>query len=337
VASRARRFLVLGRRVGLGLVAALVVLVLIGSVTARLGPRFEPEGKLIAVDGTRLQVECKGVRGKSPTLVTLPGLGANAQCFYWLQRQLVDRMQVCRFDPLGKGFSPATSTPRDADTVGRLLFQALQRAGVEPPYVLAGHSFGGSYAHVIAGRNPRTVAGLVLLDSTHPEHFRHGASGAPGEGNRELSVAVGLLRMLAVAADGGLVDLYLKAFGGLPDDGLPPEIVAVNRSFYRTGKDLRATALELEAAPAVFAQAAQVTDLGHLPLLVVTAGKRTDKRESWMAQQAELARLSDRARHLTLPDADHDTLLAHQQHSRAVADAILALYATIESVERHGR
>jgi pimeloyl-ACP methyl ester carboxylesterase len=317
-----RRARVIAGRIALVSGVLLVALALIGVTVARVAPELEPEGEMVAVDGARLHLDCKGAPGRSPTLVMVPGLGANSQCFHWLQRLLDDQLQVCRFDPMGKGFSPLSDAPRDADTVSRQLLQALHHVGAKPPYVLTGHSLGGTYAELFAAHHRDAVAGLVLLDSTHPDHLQ------PSLG---LRLVVGSLRVLAVAADLGLVNLYLLAFGGLPDDGLPAEIVAVNRSFYRTGKDVRATASELQMAPHLFAHAARVKDLGDLPLLVVTAGARTEAPRVWMDRQRQLAKLSRRARHLTLPDANHDSLLAHREHARTVADAILDLYGTISA------
>jgi len=45
---------------------------------------------------------------------------------------------------------------------------ALAAAGVAPPYVLAAASFGGFTALAYAARHPATLAGLVLLDASHP-------------------------------------------------------------------------------------------------------------------------------------------------------------------------
>jgi pimeloyl-ACP methyl ester carboxylesterase len=44
----------------------------------------------------------------------------------------------------------------------------LIRAGEDGPYVLVGHSIGGSHAMTYAARYPEQVAGLVLLDSSDP-------------------------------------------------------------------------------------------------------------------------------------------------------------------------
>src|SRR5215471_2641867 len=43
-----------------------------------------------------------------------------------------------------------------------------QRAPVPGPYILVGHSIGGSFARIYAGRYRSEVAGLVLVDFANP-------------------------------------------------------------------------------------------------------------------------------------------------------------------------
>ena len=45
----------------------------------------------------------------------------------------------------------------------------MRRTGMPPPYVLVGHSLGGLYSMYYARAYPQEVAGLVLVDSSHPE------------------------------------------------------------------------------------------------------------------------------------------------------------------------
>lgn len=45
----------------------------------------------------------------------------------------------------------------------------LDEIGVEEPYILAGHSFGGLYANLFARLYPDAVAGVMMLEATAPE------------------------------------------------------------------------------------------------------------------------------------------------------------------------
>jgi pimeloyl-ACP methyl ester carboxylesterase len=49
----------------------------------------------------------------------------------------------------------------------------LRAAGVQPPYVLVGASFGGLNAQLFASEHPREVAAVVLVDGLHPDLDRH--------------------------------------------------------------------------------------------------------------------------------------------------------------------
>jgi len=47
----------------------------------------------------------------------------------------------------------------------------LHAAGIEGPYLIAGHSIGGLHAQVFASQYPEETAGLVLISSTHPDQI----------------------------------------------------------------------------------------------------------------------------------------------------------------------
>ena len=61
--------------------------------------------------------------------------------------------------------------PRDAQTIATELRDALREAAIEPPYVLAGHSFGGMPVRAFADLYPELTAGLVLVDASHPDQW----------------------------------------------------------------------------------------------------------------------------------------------------------------------
>ena len=59
--------------------------------------------------------------------------------------------------------------PRTSSRIANELYVSLNDAGVEPPYILGGHSFGGYNMQIFARRYPYLVAGLVLIDASHPD------------------------------------------------------------------------------------------------------------------------------------------------------------------------
>ncbi|HEY6809797.1 MAG TPA: alpha/beta fold hydrolase, partial [Propionibacteriaceae bacterium] len=58
-----------------------------------------------------------------------------------------------------------------AQTIAVELRDALREAGLDPPYVLAGHSFGGLPVRAFADLYPALTAGLVLVDASHPDQW----------------------------------------------------------------------------------------------------------------------------------------------------------------------
>jgi virginiamycin B lyase len=134
----------------------------------------EPYGRLVDIGGRRLYLECLG-QG-SPTVVLEGGLnsGAGASRGLWnhsafaphvtIQRDLAEMTRVCAYDRAGYGLSDPGPTPHTAVGIADDLHALLRTASVEPPYVLAGISFGGPIVQVYASRFPEDVAGIVEID-----------------------------------------------------------------------------------------------------------------------------------------------------------------------------
>lgn len=84
--------------------------------------------------------------------------------------------RVCVSDRAGLGRSESGPLPRTSGRIVEELHAALARAGVAPPYVLVGHSFGGQNMRLYASRHPADVVGLVLVDAQHPDLARRFAA-----------------------------------------------------------------------------------------------------------------------------------------------------------------
>jgi pimeloyl-ACP methyl ester carboxylesterase len=110
----------------------------------------------------RLRVAGKG----SPTVVLEIGLGGPLEEWAIVQPAIASFTRVAAYDRLGAGHRAPRLTGKE---ICQELHTALANAGLEPPYILVGQSFGGVYNRLFASLYPEEVAGLVLLDPAQEE------------------------------------------------------------------------------------------------------------------------------------------------------------------------
>ena len=106
-----------------------------------------------------------------PIVVMLSGLGDGMDSFRGVAPDLATGATIILYDRAGYGGSAPGPEPRDAVAVERELSGLLSRIGLPGPYVLVGHSLGGSFAEYYAGRHPDQVAGLIL-ENSRPADFK---------------------------------------------------------------------------------------------------------------------------------------------------------------------
>jgi pimeloyl-ACP methyl ester carboxylesterase len=114
-----------------------------------------------------------------PTVVLQSGLGDGRAPWAAVVSRLSATHAVFSYDRPGYGQSSATAEARDPCSVATELHGVLSAAGIAPPYVLVGHSLGGLYQYAFARLYPTEVAALVLLDPTHPTHWRRMQADTP--------------------------------------------------------------------------------------------------------------------------------------------------------------
>jgi pimeloyl-ACP methyl ester carboxylesterase len=158
------------KRVLVGVGGLVLVLLLAGVVfqfvTTKIDERRYPAlGEMVDVGGYDLHLNCTGGGEGAPTVVMDSGLGGTVLDWQLVQPKVAKFARVCTYDRAGMGWSDSGAQPRTSQQVVRELHTLLSNAEVRGPFVLVGHSFGGTNMQVYASQYPNEVAGMVLVDS----------------------------------------------------------------------------------------------------------------------------------------------------------------------------
>ena len=278
----------------------------------------DPPGMFVAIGNHHLHVNCMGVG--SPAVVFESGLGGTSLEWIKVQSEVARFTRACSYDRAGYGWSEAGPVPRSGRHLVDELGQLLVNASIAPPYVLVGHSVGGVLVRRYARGNPRRVAGLVLVDSSHEEQFtRMEAAGVK-------MAAVPRGRRFIVAN-------YWSVPAGLPAEmHTLAQMLAVRPAAVQTLYD------ELAELRTTVEQHAAGGDLPDVPVTVIARGgppagqtlspRSRQMAELWSQMQRDLAAQSRQGELLTAEGSGH-----HIQLDRPEM-VIGAVRAMVERVRR---
>jgi pimeloyl-ACP methyl ester carboxylesterase len=273
-------------------------------------------GRSVDIGGRTLNIFCSGSGGPAVIFESASGIGLEWQP---VQTEVAKFTKACWYDRAGMGWSDTGPFPRTSAAIARDLHELLKKAGVPPPYVLAGFSFGGLPLREYGGLYPNEVAGMVLVDSAQEEEPLRAprfylAHTAPRFLWRPLDLA------FRAAALVGSIRLTQSspAQSQTLSQMTHEEIIAALRQQPKSVASSTSTGL---VEPESYAQAGSVRDLGNLPLIVLTAGQPIGFRDPELNRQAaayqqvwihemqsKLVRLSTRGRQIVLPSCNHGSI-----------------------------
>ncbi len=128
--------------------------------------RYPPQGELVDIGGFRLHLNCIGEG--TPTVVMDAGGAFSAITWGFVQSEIAKFTCVCTYDRAGLDWSdPSPRKARTSQQSVDELHLLLTKAGINPPYILVGHSLGGVNIQLYANQFLGDVVGLVLVDSSH--------------------------------------------------------------------------------------------------------------------------------------------------------------------------
>ena len=187
-------------RVFLWIVAIIVILIWICFGYHRYKLRKEeklrePLGQLIDINGNNISIYVEGSGSK--TLVFLSGSGMCSPIldFKSLYSLLSDEYKIVVVEKFGYGYSDVVNEDRNIQTI---LFEtrlALNKAGIDGPYVLCPHSMSGIEALYWAQEYPDEIEAIIGLDMAVPEYYEN------------MKINLALMKLGQYAADLGITRL----------------------------------------------------------------------------------------------------------------------------------
>jgi pimeloyl-ACP methyl ester carboxylesterase len=262
--------------------------------------RFHPmPGELIDVGAYKMHIDCTG--SGSTTVILDSGLGDSFTSWRKVQPQASRFTRVCSYDRAGLGYSDSSPHARTSKVFAEELHTLLHNAGISPPYILVGHSMGGFDVRLYASQYRNEVAGMVLVDSSHPEQQKRlppelkdmDATWLREQEFMEFVMPFGIPRLLGFC-------------------GNDPAARAADCNFHSA----RESVAELKSISESSAQTAATGSLGDLALAVISEDPNTPQPDlpedlvkpasvAWQKMQDELAKLSTRSTHIIAQNSGH--------------------------------
>jgi len=291
--------------------------------TARDRVLVLPPGRLVDIGGgRRLHLHCQGTG--TPVVVLDAGLAASSLTWSLVQPRVATFARACSYDRTGLAWSDPPRIPITASRLADDLHALLVTAGVPPPYVLVGHSFGSLVLRMFASRYRDETAGMVLVDPVDPAEWLDLVAAE----RRRVQGGVLLARAGAILAHVGFVrlclDLLTRGATGVPRrvsrlfgseaaslmsrmvgevQKLPPAVWPAVRAHWSQPKAFTSMARHLDGLAASAAEVSQIEERpGSLPLVVISAAGQPASRRN---AHERIAASSSRGRHVTATGAGH--------------------------------
>ena len=184
----------------LWIVAVIVILILICFVYHRYRLNAEkklrePLGQLVDINGNNMSIYVEG--SGSRRLVFLSGSGTCSPIldFKSLYSLLRDDYRIVVVEKFGYGYSDIVDEDRNIQTILSETRLALNKAGIEGPYVLCPHSMSGIEALYWAQKYPDEIEAIIGLDMAVPEYYEN------------MKINLALMKLGQYAADLGITRL----------------------------------------------------------------------------------------------------------------------------------
>jgi len=306
------------------ILALFAALLAVGFLYQRIGARrdllrYTCDGRWIDIGRKcKLYLLEKGSGG--PTVVFESGIAATNLNWHRIQEAVSQFTRTASYDRAGLGWSSVESSVRTPGNIAIELHTMLECAGIKPPYLLVGHSFGGLVMRRYAALYPEDVLGVVLVDPMRIEEWPPldpARQAQVDRGARLAGYAIPIARFglarLAVTSllchSGKLCSFLARAAG---DSGrhvlgriegevnkMPPEIRPVVAAHWSRPSFYAGMRSHVAAVPETVREMAASDPIRGIPILLLTPGKSSPVCENG------LSRIGDNVHQVIAPESAH--------------------------------
>ena len=296
---------------------------------------FAHPQQMVDIGGRSLNLYCSG--SGPVTVVFDSGSGDPGWNWQAVQPEVAKRTRACVYDRAGLGFSDPSPQPGTSGNAVADLHALLGKAGIQPPYVLVGHSYGGGNVQLYTFRYPDEVKGLVLVEPAHEDEAKRLNAASHGMSDKAAAMQMAMLHQCVDGSSKGFApgsELAAMCTGGADyQQGLPRDLIAARMASLTSPAYWRAAASESDNGASSDAQlGAARRSFGDLPLVVLTRGvspyavpgkPQSELNKAFELENRkihiELAATSTRGRERVVPGADHGIPIRQPQ---AVVQAV---------------
>lgn len=287
--------------------------------------KYPPVGKLVDIGGYKLHLNASG--DGNVTVVCDAGLSGTSLGWSLVQSEVSKFARVCSYDRAGYAWSGLSPLKRTSLNMAKELHTLLEKARMPPPYILVGHSFGGSNMLLFADLYPEEVLGVVLVDSVHEDMLKE--LPIPPQSFFDKSMNASIQWLLAACGykrlKGPSAEIQ-QMFLPLPKEIRDSYIAQMHKTNYS-----RIVSQEMNCLEESLSQLAQC-HLQDKPLVVISAGITTSEGNKWGCLQEKLLSKSNKSKQLIAENSDH--MINHHQ-PLIIVDAIREM-ANIASSGKNG-
>lgn len=254
--------------------------------------RFLRLGRLVDIgERRRLFMMETGSNGTGPSVIFEAGIGATSQNWASIQQAVSRFAHTVSYDRLGLGWSTPAVSERIPSKVVDELRAMLQAAGIAPPYLLVGHSFGGLVMRYFAARYPNEVVGAVLVDAMRTDEWPPVDESQRRLLNRGVQLTQwgvlvaysGLARLTTTSffrRSGRFTNLFTRATGGhnvlerITSElyKMPPTVWPIVAAHWSSPAFFRGMTAHIKGVPGTVTEMLNATPIVRMPVVLLTPG-----------------------------------------------------------------